>query len=436
MKFFNIFGQSDIQHKKNKKMSGINVLSLFNGMGCAWLALDRAGIKVNRRLSSEINKFSNKVNDANYPDTEQLGSVVDIDVNKLPTIQLLVGGSPCQNLSFSGKRKGFSTKCQIAQNRIRNYWVNFGMAPAGFFGDLESIIEQPKDRKIFLKHILQPEIEVDKKYYLSEKMISYLNTRSGKYSDVKIESEKTGTLNTKNNSPQLSTDSGTTLIRVKNPKANFNGGKINFKSSEDKASCITSSSSSLDISDNIIVCQNIELEITAHCGQRRQSKNGNGVDGKSYCLDKSNPTAIEITSTIVAMRGRGEGWKQTLEYNNSGKSNSLTTVQKDNLLEIKKVVQLNQSKESGDQQPYQQNRIYDINGLSPALSTLWNGGPIVNTPILRRLTPIEQERLQGVPDNYTNHVSDTQRCKMLGNGWNIETIAHLLNYLKKEIESI
>jgi len=73
---------------------GINVLSLFNGMGCAWLALDRLGVKVNKRYSSEIDKYANIVNDYNYPDTIQLGSVVDVDVSKLEKIDLIVGGSP------------------------------------------------------------------------------------------------------------------------------------------------------------------------------------------------------------------------------------------------------------------------------------------------------------------------------------------------------
>ena len=49
---------------------------------------------------------------------------------------------------------------------------------------------------------------------------------------------------------------------------------------------------------------------------------------------------------------------------------------------------------------------------------------------VRRLTPIECERLQTVKDNYTNHVSDSQRYKMLGNGWTVEVIRHILNYIK------
>jgi site-specific DNA-cytosine methylase len=174
----------------------------------------------------------------------------------------------------------------------------------------------------------------------------------------------------------------------------------------------------------------------------------------------------------VAMRGRnpenpksrvaGLPTEQQLEPRNDGKTNCLTSVQKDNL-----VMQINPSKESGGKQPYQQNRVYDVDGISPALcahksdliisGTLrthndgkgfrevvsgkgatipararedGSGQNIVSVAgNIRRLTPIECERLQTVPDNYTNHVSDTQRYKMLGNGWTIDVIAHILSYL-------
>jgi DNA (cytosine-5)-methyltransferase 3A len=145
-------------------------------------------------------------------------------------------------------------------------------------------------------------------------------------------------------------------------------------------------------------------------------------DGKPYCLDTGNTNAIEI----VAMRGRGEkgNIEQQLEARKDGKTNCLTSVQKDNLIR-----QLNPSLESGGKQPYQQNRVYDIDGISPALQAqLPHGSNIINTSRIRRLTPIECERLQTVADNYTNHVSDSQRYKMLGNGWTIDVIAHILNY--------
>ena len=95
------------------------------------------------------------------------------------------------------------------------------------------------------------------------------------------------------------------------------------------------------------------------------------------------------------------------------------------------VFQLNDSKESYNKQPYQQNRVYDINGISPALqSTLGSGSSIINASKIRKLTPIECERLQTIKDNYTNYVSDSQRYKMIGNGWTVEVISHFFNYIK------
>jgi len=87
-----------------------NILSLFDGMSCAQQALERSGIKYDNYYASEIDNPAMKVTMANYPNTIQLGSVVDIDTSKLPPILILFGGSPCQNFSFSGKRKGMSTK--------------------------------------------------------------------------------------------------------------------------------------------------------------------------------------------------------------------------------------------------------------------------------------------------------------------------------------
>jgi DNA (cytosine-5)-methyltransferase 3A len=461
----------------------LNVLSLFDGMSCGQQALERCGIEVENYYASEIDKYAIQVTMANYPNTIQLGSVVEVDGYKLPKIDLLIGGSPCQSFSFAGKRKGMATKCETeiltlehylelksegyefegqsylfwefmrllneckpkyfllenvemgekwekvlskaigvngihinsalvsAQNRKRIYWTNIGMQPGGLFGDLESIIQQPKDKGILLKDIL--ESEVDEKYFLSEKAISSI------------------------------------ILNENNlQKSNIDPLKSNPLQSPGHACGIYKGASYI-----------------VHNTMPRSSTSGKGGtgplsrnDGKTYCLDTGNTNAVEI----VAMRGRGEkgNIEQQLETNGTNKSNSLTTVQKDNLAR-----QLNQSKESQGKQPYQHNRVYDVNGINPSLTTLWNGANLINIAAtqlgnsenrgncinesgksftlrksepngvilnsrIRRLTPIECERLQTVKDNYTNHVSDSQRYKMLGNGWTIDVIAHIFNYLK------
>jgi len=223
----------------------MNVLSLFDGMSCGQQALERAGIKVDNYFASEIDKYAIQVTMANYPNTKQLGSVVDLNGFDLPKIDLLIGGSPCQSFSFAGKRKGMSTKDEqeiltlehylqlkeeayefegqsylfweymrllnetkpkyfllenvkmskkwkdilskaigvepilinsnlvSAQNRQRLYWTNIGLNPVGLYGDLQSIIEQPQDKGILLKDILQD--NPNAKFYLSDKMVQYVS---------------------------------------------------------------------------------------------------------------------------------------------------------------------------------------------------------------------------------------------------------------------
>ena len=437
----------------------MNVLSLFDGMSCGQLAINRAGIKYENYFASEIDKHAMKVTMHNYPNTIQLGSVVDIDCTKLPKIDLLLGGSPCQSFSFAGKRKGMSTKSEVeiltlehylqlksdnyefegqsylfweymriltelrkinpdikfllenvemgekwekvlskaigvngihinsalvsAQNRKRIYWTNIGMEPRGLFGDTESIIQQPKDRRILLKDIL--ETEVAEKFYLSDKMLNYFKTRA----------------------------------------ANFNNGKVNIRSEDGKATAILASSASIDISDSFI-----KVDTDLKVAKNQDKANCFTAGGNSGGLHSD-------MTLIVASRGRnpenpksresGLETEQHLEPRFDGKTNCITSVQKDNL-----VMQLNGSTESGGVQPYQQNRVYDVNGISPALMAQMSCGThaILEGAKIRRLTPIECERLQTVPDGYTSIVSDTQRYRMLGNGWNIETIVHLLGYWK------
>lgn len=83
------------------------VLSLFDGMSCGQIALERAGIKYNEYFASEIDKHAIKVAVNNYPNTKQIGSVTEVKAVDLPKIELLMGGSPCQGFSFSGKQLNF-----------------------------------------------------------------------------------------------------------------------------------------------------------------------------------------------------------------------------------------------------------------------------------------------------------------------------------------
>lgn len=91
-------------------MKPINVLSLFDGISCGQIALERAGIPVNQYFASEIDNKAIKVTQHNYPNTIQLGSVTDLKyIDWLnPKIDLIIGGSPCQGFSFSGEQLNFN----------------------------------------------------------------------------------------------------------------------------------------------------------------------------------------------------------------------------------------------------------------------------------------------------------------------------------------
>lgn len=216
---------------------GLTVLSLFDGMSCGAIALREAGITVKQYFASEIDRQAIRQTQHNFPDTIQLGSVTDVKASELPPIDLLIGGSPCQGFSFAGKQLNFSDpqsklffeyvrilreiqaynpdvkfllenvrmlkECEnviteqmglfpvminsalvSAQNRVRMYWTNIRTksVPNLFFTEVYSDIPQPKDRCIFLRDIL--ENDVDKRYYLSQKQISHL---------IKLDFESTGT---------------------------------------------------------------------------------------------------------------------------------------------------------------------------------------------------------------------------------------------------
>jgi len=176
--------------------NGINVLSLFDGLSCGNIALERAGIKVNNYFASEIDKWAIQIANKNYPSIIQLGDVTKFDETKLPKIDLLIGGSPCQGFSFAGKQLNFddprsklffvyvymlkqlkpkyfllenvrmskqsqdvisehlgvqpikiNSSLVSAQNRVRLYWTNIPN------------VTQPEDKGILLKDILLDDAE-------------------------------------------------------------------------------------------------------------------------------------------------------------------------------------------------------------------------------------------------------------------------------------
>lgn len=110
----------------------MNVLSLFDGMSCGQIALNRAGIKYDNYFASEIKKHAIEVTQYNYPNTIQLGDIRNIKASDLPQIDLLIGGSPCQDFSMQNKNrtglKGLKSSLFFEYLRLKNecnpkYWL-------------------------------------------------------------------------------------------------------------------------------------------------------------------------------------------------------------------------------------------------------------------------------------------------------------------------
>jgi len=187
-----------------------SVLSLFDGMSCGQIALNKIGIKYDNYFASEIDKHAIKVTQTNYPKTIQLGDVTKVFAKDLPKIDLLIGGSPCQGFSFAGKGLNFEdprSKLFFEFVRLKNetepkYWMLenvkmkdehqniiseiLGVKPILINSELVSaqsrerlfwtnipITEIPTDKGILLKHIVGFESEIPTKEQVYEEVRKY-----------------------------------------------------------------------------------------------------------------------------------------------------------------------------------------------------------------------------------------------------------------------
>jgi len=278
----------------------MNVLSLFDGMSCGQIALDKLGIKVDNYFASEIDKYAIQVTQKNYPNTNQIGSVTDVKAEDLPKIDLLIGGSPCQGFSISGNK------------------LNFEDERSKLFFEFVRLLKETKP-----------------KYFLLENVGSMDSNVRDKISEI-LECEPLHI-----NSKLLTAQHRNRYYWTNIPQSNIIENDVNFK----------------DI-----------LEVD--------------VDKKYYYSEK------------VLSRLNLEDIKRT------GKAG------------------------------YKCKGI-EVNKCAPIIARHYKGMQSQHYPVIReldgfrKLTPIECERLQTAPDNYTNGVSDSQRFKMIGNGWTIDVIAHI-----------
>ena len=375
------------------------------------VALERAGIKVDKYYSSEVDKYAIAISEKNYKKSiVRLGDVTkwkdwDIDWS---SIDLLIGGSPCQGFSFAGKQLNFedersklffeyveilkhikeqnpkvlfllenvrmkkeyrdvitrflkvepiliNSSLVSAQDRKRLYWTNI------------KGVEQPLDRGILLKDIVHE--YTDFKYMLTDRQSEWLKDH-GQFQLDKVYS---------------SIDSEKAITMTARQYASWNG---NFKF-EELNRYIVPFDKTLQI---------IEKEVEkGKVGYFNTDSQGNRI---YYIHDKS--------VTLCGAAG-GKGAKTGLYL--------FGCITPDRV-----------EKRQNGQRFSEGNKFYTL--------TAQDKHGVLVEGYIRKLTPIECERLQTLPDGYTEaevkgkSVSDNQRYKMLGNGWTVDVIAHIFRYLE------
>ena len=303
-----------------------NILSLFDGISCGQIALNKSNIKYRNYYAAEIDKNAIKVTQHNYPNTIQLGDIKNICGGNLPKIDLIIGGSPCQGFSFSGKR------------------LNFDDPRSKLFFEFVRVIKECNPKYFLLENVVM------KKEY--EDVISeYLGVSPIKINSSKVSAQNRERLYWANFPITQPIDKNIKLIDIL--EYNPDLGELGDPKKLNKATIIG----------------------------RRLNSNGKRDD---YNKDIPLIQYVEVRDV------------------NTDKSNCLTTVSKDNVLTTMPVGR--------------------------------HGDAFKNKLPFRYYTVNEYCRLQTVPENYFGDiVSEHQIKKMLGNGWTVDVIVHILNDLHNHI---
>ena len=368
----------------------MNVLSLFDGMSCGQQALERADIKVDNYFASEIDKYAIQIAEKNYPKTKHLGDVTQVSKfwteHKFPKVDLLIGGSPCQSFSYAGNQLAF---------------------------------DDPRGKLFFeyikIKDLLKP------KYFLLENV-------KMKQEYVDIISEYLGVEPIEINSALVSAQHRKRLYWTNIPNITQPADKKILLKDVLECGCVDRNKSYC-LDANYFKGGNLKLYFEKYrrqlvfdrCLQVGEADvNGHDIikrvyskEGKAPSLNSMNggnrEPKVYCGGAIVGRRLDDKGIRkdeqlelpmvQCLEVNDKQKSRSLSTITKDTVVS-----------------PLPKGRYPDAYGK---YKDLW-----------RKLTPLECERLQTIKDNYTAGVSNSQRYKMLGNGWTVDVIAHILKGIK------
>lgn len=415
----------------------MNVLSLFDGMSCGQIALKQLGIIPEVYYASEIDKHAIKQTQLNFPNTIQLGDVTQVDVSKLEPIGLLIGGSPCQSFSFAGKRVGMSTTDKEEIYTLDRY---LELKEEGFQFEGESYL--------FWEYM---RILTDIRKYNPNVLFLLENVEMGKKWE-RVLSEAIGVYGVHINSALVSAQNRRRIYWT-NIRTRRNGlfGELHSDIPQPKDKGIILKDILEDEVDEKYYVTSKHLEyITKEFRLKKGYTNWIGdyicvamrgnEDGTILYTDQKSDTHIASHVGMIIEKGAPLSKRHNANYKSADqKANAFLSTshkgsQANGMTLARGIIQLNPSKDSGGVQPYQQDRIYDVNGIAPALCSGHGGmGCNVNTDRIRRLTPTECARLQTIPDWYKWECSDTQQYRMLGNGWTVDVIAHILSFIKEKL---
>lgn len=425
----------------------MNVLSLFDGMSCGQIALNRLGIKYEKYFAAEIDKYAIKVAKANYPDTIHLGDVQEVKASDLPTIDLLLGGSPCQGFSFAGKQLNF----EDPRSKLFFEYVRLLRECKPKYFLLENVKMKKEYEGIITEHLgVEPIL-------INSSLVSAQNRKRLYWTNIPGVDQ-----------PQ---DKGILLrdiiheaemLNVDLPDFNLNPSRkgmngIAISANKPKAPTVTTNKGE---GHKILVPENVtRLSIATGILKGKHAEwfanNAEWQIAKRYC-SLSPEKAITMTARQYA-NWNGNYWYEILsEY----------IVPFDKTLQIlDKEVEL--GKVGYFRKDSQANRVYFIHGKAVTLTGESGGGAakmgqylfgsvspskvsveqysdakrfytltaqgkhgVLVEGYIRKLTPVECERLQTIEDGYSASVSNAQRYKMLGNGWTVDVICHILSKIK------
>ncbi len=378
----------------------MNVLSLFDGMSCGQIALNRAGIAYDTYYASEIDKHAITVTQANYPETVQLGDVKNwrewgIDWS---SIGLIMGGSPCQGFSFAGKGLAFDDP------RSKLFFV--------FHEILEFVRSLNPEVKFLLENVRM------KKEYLSV-ITGALRVEPVFINSALVSAQNRQRFYWTNWFFTVPEDRGVILSDIVQEIFQHERSFMKDKSNTIRVGGRNSPPGSRQSWDDVYDYTDREKSYAIDANYWK------GGDLNQY-FNKSRRQVI-----FQRPRGTNKGGIRALD----GKTPAMTSSRwEQNNLISKTPVQINPYKKAGGWQPRMHERVFDLFGKSHSLTA--SCANTTNVPVnetfekigYRKLTPVECERLQTVPDDYTNHVSNTQRYRMLGNGWTVDVIAHILSF--------